>query len=101
MSYGRIRRSRSKIKAAAERHFKRGGPGKKLGAEVSVLRMPTYRGGGWHYEAEACLRTTGGWGQKSCGGLRGGRTPQSAIGKALKALGSTLAMRGSKRAYRT
>lgn len=54
----RIRRTRAKIGRAAERHFARGGPGKKVTVVVSVLRIPTFRSGGWNYSGQACFKTS-------------------------------------------
>lgn len=93
-TFGRIKHSRTRISAAGRRHMARGGPGKKIAVEVSVLRLPTYHGGTWHYSGRACFRRIGG--EKSCGKLTYGRTPQSATAKALKSLSSVVARRGRR-----
>ena len=92
MSLGRIKRDRKKIKYRANIDRNRGRPGRKIRVSVYVNRDNFGTGS---YEAQACfgpaasLRTA----HKSCGRKTSGRTPQSAIGKALKALGVSAAKR--------
>lgn len=103
-NYGRVKHSRVNVKAAAERHFKRGGPGKRIGIDVRILRMPSYRVVGYQYSAQACLRTVGhyrrrthrGGYKESCGSTKFARTPQSAMAKALKSFTNVIAQRGRR-----
>lgn len=87
-SLGRIKRSKKKIAASAKQEIKRTGgttrfrKGPKV--ETGVGRLPS-----GIYGAEACLK-------KVC--YTGtGRTPQSAIAKALQSLARGVAKRGRRR----
>jgi hypothetical protein len=94
MGFGRIRRDMAKVRAKARRDAARGRVSRQVRVKVYVRRSGEHRHG-VGYTASACvgpvaaLRTQ----YKSCTKNVHGRTPQNAIGKALKKLGQKLARR--------
>lgn len=89
MALGRIKRSRSKVQRMLRANTR------TMHVAVQVYR---HAGRGGNYAALACVRSkvtsTGIRTRKSCSRTKIGRTPQSAIAKALKSLSSTVARRG-------
>lgn len=92
MAFGRIKRSADKVSRSEQRESYKV-RGRNVRAMVRVYRMAG------SYEAYACLgssmksRRTA---HPTCSRFMTGRTPQSAVAKALKHLAITVARRGTK-----
>jgi hypothetical protein len=103
MSYGRIKRSSRKIYRALQREIVSGSREYGFKVHAGVVRWIRAESGGrryGHYQAYACFRKP----SSVTGIARGrggctyafGRTPSSAIGKAIKKFGQRVATRGRR-----
>ncbi len=94
MALGRIKRSRAKVRMATR--LKGGRDTRSVGVTTWIARRSSGA-----YDGTACLRSAGRVNPKPlvqrdrCVYVSG-RTPQSALGKALKALGQKVALRGRR-----